>query len=93
MQYRIAMQVSNHVWRVTRCWQGKGKPALVHDTAEGKELVMSCPFPHDIGDTVCPRGILWLWLNRPRRVKARFETERARVAHALFDVFVGDSYA
>lgn len=87
------MQVRDHVWRVTRCWQGEGKPVLVRDTQEGKELVMSSRIPHDVGDTVCPRGILWLWQNRPSRVRALAANERARVARGLFDVFIGDSYA
>lgn len=94
MQYRIAMAVKDHVWRVTRCWQGKGKVPLVHTNLDGsKELVMSATYPRSVGDEAHPRGMLWLWQNRPRRAKAVLAANRARTASAVISTILGDSYA
>jgi hypothetical protein len=79
--HRIGMEFDKNtrLWKVTRCYQGKGPVPMVRRYADGsRELLLSSDRPVVVGAFVSPRWVLTAWQNRPRRLRALAESPAAR---------------
>lgn len=82
--HRIGMEFDKNarMWRVTRCYQGKGPVPMTRRYTDGsRELLLSSERPVMVGVFVSPRTLLAAWQNRPRRLRALAAYPRNEARH------------
>lgn len=82
--HRVGMEFDKNarMWRVVRCYQGKGPVPMVRRYSDGsRELLLSAERPVMVGAFLSPRTVLTDWQNRARRARALAESPAAKGRH------------